>query len=255
MLISVLFRSDTHTFPELLNKMTLGRKRKSVRNLYHGIIAESKKILGDLDFLLPDICTDRYTCLFFERTGKVTGRYAKTLRQILDRKPVLYMCINIVFTRIDMLGIRIASQMPTHFFCKIYHHLIMKFLHSQNGMYIVQLLYIKVTETKSLFQLHAILTAQPRHHSCSDHKMIFQICYRIAGQYPHTFALHKPSLLAVLFHRLHITAGYCPIKQYFLRRRPMLHLINQVTGFQKHPLILISHDKSPFCYQNSNIQK
>ena len=212
MLISVLFRSDTYTFPELLNKMALGGKRESVRNLYHGIIAESKKILGDLDFLLPDICTDRYTCLFFERTGKVTGRYAKTLRQILDRKPVLYMCINIVFTRIDMLGIRIASQMPTHFFCKIYHHLIMKFLHSQNGMNIIQLLYVKIAETKSLFQFHAILTAQPGHHSCCDHKMILQISHRVAGKYSHTFALHKPSLFAVLFHSLHITAGYRFVK-------------------------------------------
>ena len=63
----------------------------------------------------------------------------------------------------------------------------------------------------------------------------------IAGKNPYSVAVQKPFLSAVIFNCFHIAAGYGLIKQKFLRRLPVLHLIELVFCFQEIPFVLISH--------------
>ena len=63
----------------------------------------------------------------------------------------------------------------------------------------------------------------------------------ITGKNPYSIAVQKPFLSAVIFNCFHITAGYGLIKQIFLRRLPVLHLIKLVFCFQEIPFVLISH--------------
>lgn len=67
--------------------MTLGRKRKPVCDIDHGIIAEPEKVLRHVDLLASYICAHRYTGLLLEQAGQVTGRYAELIRQIFYRNP------------------------------------------------------------------------------------------------------------------------------------------------------------------------
>lgn len=86
-LVAVLLRGHPDHFPELLDKMTLGRKRKPVRDINHGIIAEPEKVLSHIDLLASYICAHRYAGLFLKQTGQVTGRYTELVRQIFYRNP------------------------------------------------------------------------------------------------------------------------------------------------------------------------
>ena len=69
--------------------MTLGRKRKPVRDIDRGIITEPEKVLRHVDLLASYVCAHRYAGLLLKQTGQVTGRYAELIRQILYRNPLL----------------------------------------------------------------------------------------------------------------------------------------------------------------------
>lgn len=239
--IPVFFRRHPGLFLELLDKMTLGRERKTVCNIAQRILAVAEHIFRHLDLLRPDVRADRISRLFFKQAGEIAGGHAKLLRNFFNGDSLFDMRVNIFLTHIDMAGACVAAADPAHLLRVVQYHLVMQMLYLLQGMNAVQTLDIEIAHPKSLFQFHSPLSAEPRDHRRGNHKMIFQVCDRVLRQHAHALIIHKALLLAVFSDRLHIAAHHRLIKQKFLRRLAVLHLVNHIIRFQKKPFVLVSH--------------
>ena len=144
-----------------------------------------------------------------------------------------------------MFGIGVAVPVFAHPFGVVHHHLVVQAADLRLGMDIVQLPDIKIAEPESLLQLHAVLPAHPGDHRGGDHKVVFHVGHRVAGQNAHPLLIFKPGLLTVAAHCLHIAVGHRPVKQKFLGRLPVEVLVDVVVCLNHQPFILVAHGSPP----------
>ena len=146
-----------------------------------------------------------------------------------------------------MFGIGVAAQIFAHLFGKIHHHLIMQGADLVGCVQVVQLLDVEIAEAEGLFQLHAVLPAQPGDHGGGDDKMVFQVQHRVTGKLSHAFPLPEAAQLAVVAHGVHIAVGHRPVEPVLLAGVPVFNFIHFIVGFQKQPFLLVTHLTPAFC--------
>ena len=159
------------------------------------------------------------------------------------------MGVDIFFTGIDMFRVGVASQIFAHLFGIIHHHLIMQGADLVLGMQVVQLLDVEIAEAEGLFQLHAVLPAQPGDHGGGDDKMVFQVQHRVPGKLAYALPFPEAAQLAVVAHGVHIGVGHRPVELVFFAGIPVLHLIHFIVGLQKQPFLLVTHLTRSFLRQ------
>ena len=109
------------------------------------------------------------------------------------------------------------------------------------GVDVIQLLDIKITQPERLLQLHAVLTAHPRHHGRGDHKVVFQVGNGVFGQNADSSRIHKAALFAIFSDSIHIAVGHGTIEQKFFAGFTVLHLIDVIVSLDYKPFIFVAH--------------